>query len=347
MSWETAKMAIDFFLERSRAMPEVIVGFYGGEPMLEFELIKRCVEYTESQVEGKTIRFNVTSNGTILTEEIMDFLAEKNFLLSISLDGSKEEHDVTRKFANGDGSFDTVINNIKSIQKRYPDYVKNIAIMTTINPHMDLGCVLEYFSTSDIFGDKNILFNEMTEMDLKYKIDYSEKYYLIRSFEYMKMVFSAAGKLENQYVSALTLRSRDMIADRLASVQRRGDMGSVFHHSGPCLPGVLRLFVRVDGALFPCERVNEELDFFRIGTLDRGLDIDKIRNLLNIGRITESECKSCWHIRHCSICSGQIEFDVEPSKAEKFAECAKISLQTMFNLYELAVLSEFGLKEER
>jgi len=60
-------------------LPEVTVGFYGGEPLLEFELIKKCVEYTKSIIEGKRVKFNMTTNGTLMSDEIMDYLFENEF----------------------------------------------------------------------------------------------------------------------------------------------------------------------------------------------------------------------------------------------------------------------------
>ena len=133
MDWDTAKKAIDFFLSRTPETSRVVIGFYGGEPLLEFELIKKCVEYAKSQVEGKEIRFNMTTNGTLLSDEVVDFLVENDVMLSISLDGSEEEHDANRKFVNGKGSFSTIIKNIMRIKDRYPEYDKRINIMTTVN----------------------------------------------------------------------------------------------------------------------------------------------------------------------------------------------------------------------
>lgn len=101
MDFEMAKKAIDFFIEHSRESKDIIVGFYGGEPLLMFPLIKQCVEYIESIVEGKKISYAMTTNGTLLNDEVADFLAEHEVILSISLDGSKEEHNLHRKFASG------------------------------------------------------------------------------------------------------------------------------------------------------------------------------------------------------------------------------------------------------
>lgn len=346
MSLETAKKAIDFFFMRNRVLSSVTVGFYGGEPLLEFELIKQCVEYSKSCVEGKRINFNMTTNGTLLTDEIANYLVENDFSLSISLDGSKEEHDANRKFADGSGSFDIVIRNIKRIKRRYPEFINRVIIMTTVNPYMDLGCVIDYFSAEEIFNDKQIMFNTMTEIGLGKELSYDEKFFKIRNYEYIKMLFSLVGKLDDEYISPLFARSRNIKMQKLRLLHNHQVLPPIAHHGGPCLPGMQRLFVRTDGTFFPCERVNDEQNYFRIGALDDGFDIAKMRAILNIGSITESECKKCWNLIHCSLCAGQIEFDTEPTKGGKKINCDKNNRKTLFDLHEMCVLNEFGFDAE-
>lgn len=117
MTFETAKKAIDFFIEHSRETKQLSFGFYGGEPLLMFPLIKQCMEYIEDSIEGKEILYSITTNGTLLNDEIVDFFAEHNVFLSISLDGAKKDHDRHRKFVSGEGSFDLIMNNIERLKK--------------------------------------------------------------------------------------------------------------------------------------------------------------------------------------------------------------------------------------
>ena len=346
MNLETAQKAVDFFLARNSELAEVVIGFYGGEPLLEFDLIKQCVEYAKSQVEGKKINFNMTTNGTLLSGNLVDYLVENDFYLNISLDGSKEEHDVSRKFVNGEGSFDMIMNNIKRINERYPEYIKNISFMTTINPHVDLSCVLEYFSSEEIFNDKNIIYNTMVENSSNQDITYDKKYYMVRNYEYIKMLFSLIGKLDRKHVSPLVMGSREMVKYKQERLRKHTKMVPIEHHNGPCLPGVQRLFVRVDGALFPCERVNEAIDYFKIGTLEEGIDENQIKKIMNIGKVTENECKNCWNLKQCTLCAGQIEFETEPSRKIKLNVCPQSCNNILFELHELCVLNEFGLDTE-
>ena len=73
-----AKKGLDFLLSHSSACEELRVGFYGGEPLLEFELIKRCVEYMETQTKDKAVHYQITTNGTLLKGEILTYLIEKS-----------------------------------------------------------------------------------------------------------------------------------------------------------------------------------------------------------------------------------------------------------------------------
>ena len=345
MSFETAKKAIDFFLARSTEKAEIVVGFYGGEPLLEFELIQRCVEYLNSQVEGKRIKYNMTTNGTLLTESIVDYLVEQDIQIHISLDGSKEEHDANRRFANAKGSFDVILENIRKIKEAYPEYEKNIVILTTINPHNHLQCVLEFFDADETLNDNHIIFSNLVENNLREEVMYDREFYRVRNYEYIKMLFSLAGKLDKKHVSRLMQSSRGYFNTMKNRLHSHEALAPPVHHGGPCLPGVQRLFVDVNGALYPCERVSEDLEFYKIGTLDTGFNLEKMQKILNIGKITEEECKTCWNLRNCSLCSSRIEFDTEPTKETKMIECKKICDNTFFDMYELCVLSEFGHTE--
>ena len=101
MDWHTAKKAVDFFFEHSNDQMEPIIGFYGGEPLLEFNLLKQIVEYSEEVFDGKDIKFIMTTNGSLLSsEEIITFLNQHQFRIMVSLDGAAETHDRSSKFAS-------------------------------------------------------------------------------------------------------------------------------------------------------------------------------------------------------------------------------------------------------
>lgn len=349
MSFETAKRAIDFYMEHSIDSPSVTISFYGGEPLLEFELIKKCVDYVSKTVEGKEIQFNLTTNGTLLTGERAKFLADHGISISISLDGSKTEHDACRKFPDGRGSFDLVMKNVQDLLRDYPEYgKKSVMFFATVNPYMDLGCVMEYFHANEIIQEQSVIYNTMVEKDLKEEVSYQESFFQIRKYEYMKALFALAGKLDPKYVDSIVKASMKQAKKVKRALHKRMELKPVIHPGGPCMPGVLRLFIRYDGAMFPCERVNENLDYFQIGSIEDGFYLDKMRDILNIGKLTEEECKSCWNLQHCSICSNEIEFHnhKRPGKEEKRKLCREKQRETERELHEQSVLKEFGYRTE-
>jgi len=344
MDFETAKKAIDFFINKTRERNRINIGFYGGEPLLEFDLIKKCVSYAKEMVEGKEVDFIMTTNGTLLTGEIARFVVENDFKLTISLDGSKREHDANRKFSSGKGSFDTIMGNVRQIRKEYPEYAKKISFTTVVNPKADLGCVMEFFQTDDILSDSYIMFSEMEEKDLKNAVNYDESFYLIRNYEYFKMLLMLVGKISRDSVSKLMLVSHGQYELFHQTLHKHFALVPKTHHGGPCLPGIKRLFVTTDGKFLPCEKVSETLDYFYIGSAETGFEMDKMKNMINNGKVTAEECKNCWNLSNCMICSVEIEFGENGAlcKANKLPCCTREKKRVWNNLYELCVLREHG-----
>ena len=118
MRVETALRAVDFFLERSSGVEEVTIGFYGGEPVLEFDLIKQVIDHVEKHYPARKVRYNFTTNLTLFTDEVIDYVLEKNIQIMISIDGPQPVQDKYRTFVNGKGSFATVTANVCWIRER-------------------------------------------------------------------------------------------------------------------------------------------------------------------------------------------------------------------------------------
>ena len=116
MSLETAKKAIDFLIANSGDRRVLETDFFGGEPLMNFDVVKETVYYAKAEAakRGKEFRFTLTTNGLLLKDEIAEFLNREMDNVVLSLDGRKEVHDAVRKTANGKGSFDLVIENLKN-----------------------------------------------------------------------------------------------------------------------------------------------------------------------------------------------------------------------------------------
>jgi uncharacterized protein len=121
MSDSIARAAIDTLFKESAGRSSLHVTFFGGETLLNFPLMRESVEYaaTQAREAGKTVEFSLTTNATLLTEEIADFLAEHRIGVTVSIDGDKELHDRMRVFHSGKGSYDIIAPRIKMLLARH------------------------------------------------------------------------------------------------------------------------------------------------------------------------------------------------------------------------------------
>lgn len=113
---------------------------------MNFKLIKRGIEYAERLFAGKRQRYAITTNGSLLSLSIVEYLAEKNVSLTVSLDGPQNIHDRNRKFGvDGSGTFFSVYNNLQRIREAFPDYYKKIKFNSVIDPFNDASAIDAFF----------------------------------------------------------------------------------------------------------------------------------------------------------------------------------------------------------
>ena len=136
MSRETAFRAIDWLMERSGKLTRLSVGFFGGEPLLNFNLIRDAVSYAElkGHEKGKKFTFGITTNATLITKEVIDFFKEKSFIPSISFDGPALIHNRQRPFKNGERSYEKSVPVIRMLLKEIPASGCIATLMDGTNP---------------------------------------------------------------------------------------------------------------------------------------------------------------------------------------------------------------------
>lgn len=347
MDFETAKKAIDFYLSASNEIDELTVAFYGGEPLLNFELIKRCVIYVEEKTYGRKVVFSTTTNGTLLNEKNVSFLEKHNFNVMISLDGSQREHDTYRKFQNGKGSFNVIQENLRRVRATYPDFFNRITFNSVLNPKNDYQNIKNYFEKDDLIASADVFTNIVESEDLTQNVQFTEVFSIINNFDYLKMCLFMLGKLDEEDVSKLVLVKRSFIYDRYNQIIKKAEIGNICHPSGPCIPGTRRLFVNVEGYMFPCERVSETSPVMAIGHIDDGFDIKKVENLLNVGKVTEDLCKNCWALFYCNQCAQKADGKDHLSRELKIKHCPISKKHAFMDLKEICVLKELGCTFER
>ena len=133
MDWKTALNAIKIFMEHSSKTERLNISFYGGEPLLNFSLIKKVINYVNKKYPNEDIYYNLTTNGSLINNEHINFFINHMIHILLSLDGPKHINDKYRIDINGKGTFDRVIKSLEKITRKNKYYY---------NEHIDFNCIL-------------------------------------------------------------------------------------------------------------------------------------------------------------------------------------------------------------
>lgn len=300
---DNIKKSLHFLKENSIDKNDVTIGFYGGEPLIEFSLIKEAVDYCKEIFEGKKVGYTITTNGTLLSDEVLELFIKEEFNIVISLDGPKELNDKNRKFLNSDKSvFDKVISNINYINENYEFLLKEISINMVIDPTQDFKKYKSVFDEHPILKKVNINISLVEDDNKLNKFNATEEF--TNDFNYVNFLsylhyFGEIDLSDNKFYMNIFYQS---ISEMFINLSPQETLGEINCPSGPCIPGGGRLMVDIEGKLFPCERVSENIDFNCIGDIDNGFDVIKTSNVINISRSIIESCKNCFALKHCTLC---------------------------------------------
>lgn len=283
----------------------VDISFYGGEPLMNIKLIKDTISYL-TELDTKNLRFTyrMTTNAVLL-DLYMDFLVSKNFNLLISIDGNKYANSY-RVYKNGEQSYDKVLNNILKLREKYPSfYESNVsfnAVLHDRNSYEDIflfmknvlgktGMISE-LSDGGIRSDKVEEFKTMFKPIFKEREHFFDKYSIYREYE-------TSG---NAQLRSLVHGYTGNMYKTLNSLIKPSK--SVFHMpSGTCIAFYKKVFVTVNGKIFPCEKIGQN---YPVGYVDDSkviLDFEKIASFYdNMYKPLLKLCKQCYHQRNCSQC---------------------------------------------
>jgi len=324
MTWETAKKAIDIFRDNSIETDKVSIGFYGGEPLIAFSLIKQSVVYAEKQFKGKEVNFTMTTNGTLMNDEMIDFIVSHSMTVTFSIDGPAKIHDISRKHSDGSGSFEKAFENLKKLTKAYGNnYLNRIYINMVLNPDNNVDETLELFN-DDYFKTYNIVVEATLAEDdkLEKKIEQKEAYSSSMRYQYFLGFLDYFGLIDGLDIPPIIQSYFNELEKKYERYKNKSiGLQDVGAPGGPCIPGQRKLFVNSDGIMYPCEKVSELSSVMQIGTIDQGYNYDKIRNLLNIGAITSEKCKNCYALLHCKLCALYADGCDELSAEQKLKNC--------------------------
>jgi uncharacterized protein len=310
MKVEVGIKALDVFFDIlapiAKRIPGKTVGitFYGGEPLMQFETLRTLTEYGRDHSPVPTT-LHITTNGCLLTDEIGDFLVDNEFHVAISLDGTKENHDRNRRFANGGGSFNTVYANIKRFQQRHPNYNKCV-LLAVYDFCTDIEANIRFFEEETLppIMMASMVFDHNTNYYERFSVDdrdrFRQKYNELRE-RYL------ASKTKGDYVPEYL---RVFIEPEFLTTvlrPRREDMRPCFlPYTCTCVPG-MKISVRPNGTFDICERVSETIS---TGHVDTGLDYNAIKRIIAMynSAITEN-CSTCVLSKQCTLCFATCDKD--------------------------------------
>ena len=285
MSFETGKHAIDFLLENSGDRPNLELDFFGGEPLMNFGVVKQVVEYARSREKeyNKKFRFTITTNGLLLDDEKIDFINREMSNVVLSIDGRKEVNDYFRVLPNGQGCYDIIMPKYKKLvagrgDKEY--YVRGTFTNRNLDFSNDVFALNEagfdQISVEPVVGDDDVY--ALTEKDLP-------------------AVFAEYEKL----------------ALKLLENEKKGKKFNFFHFmldldQGPCAIKRLRgcgcgndyVAITPDGDIFPCHQF-VGIDEYKMGNIDEGTFNQEMKaDFAKAHVYSKPDCRECWAKFYCS-----------------------------------------------
>lgn len=286
MSFEVGKQALDFLVENSGNRRNLEVDFFGGEPLMNFEVVKQLVAYGRSLEEehNKKFRFTLTTNGVLLDDEVMEFANREMANVVLSIDGRKEVHDTMRPTRNGKGSYDLIIDKFKKFAKLRAG--KSYYVRGTFT-HDNLDFSKDVLHLADEGFD---------QISVEPVVGPEEERYTIKEADLPKI-----------------MEEYDLLAKEIIKREKEGRGFTFFHFmidltGGPCVAkrlsgcgsGTEYLAVTPWGDLYPCHQFVGE-DDFAVGTVYDGVTRqDIVSEFKKTSVYSKEDCRDCFARFYCS-----------------------------------------------
>ncbi|MBQ2833930.1 MAG: thioether cross-link-forming SCIFF peptide maturase [Clostridia bacterium] len=286
MSFEVGKRALDYLIEHSGSRRNLEVDFFGGEPLMNWDVVKQLVEYARSveKAAGKNFRFTLTTNGVLIDDEVIEFSNREMSNVVLSLDGRKEIHDRLRVDYAGNGSYDRIVPKFKEfVEKRGGKNYYMRGTFTHANPDF----------TKDVFHMADMGFTELS----------------------MEPVVCAEGDpagLTKEDIEVVK-EEYETLATEMLRRRQEGRPFTFYHYmidltSGPCIykrisgcgSGTEYMAVTPWGDLYPCHQfVGEEA--YKLGNIWDGVTNTQLREEFRAcNAYARPECRDCWAKLYCS-----------------------------------------------
>lgn len=286
MSFEVGKRALDFLIENSGTRRNLEVDFFGGEPLMNWDVVKDLVKYARSveKEHNKNFRFTLTTNGVLIDDDVIDFANREMSNVVLSLDGRKEIHDLTRVDYAGNGSYEKIVPKFKElVESRGGKGYYMRGTFTHANPDF----------TKDVFHMADLGFTELSMEPVVSAAD-----------DPMALTPEDLEVVKEQY---------EILAKEMLKRQKEGRPITFYHYmidltSGPCIykrisgcgSGTEYMAVTPWGDLYPCHQFVGEEEY-KLGDIWNGVTNNDVREeFRSCNAYARPECKDCWAKLYCS-----------------------------------------------
>lgn len=283
MSLEVGQKALDFLIERSQGIRNLEVDFFGGEPLLNFEVIRRIVAYGREleTIHHKRFNFTLTTNTLLLDEENMSFLIDNEISVILSLDGRPEVNDRYRRRKDGQGTYATIVPQIRKMIAKGPAsyYVRGTYTRNNLDFSADARHLIE-------LGFESLSLEPAVGAGTAYAIQEQDLPRVLEEYEKLALMlwdYHQQGKQVHFFHYDLDLQRGPCLAKR---------------HTG-CGAGTHYLAVTPEGDLYPCHQLVGQ-ESFRMGSVVSGVLAEDIRRQFAAHTLmAKEECRHCWARYFC------------------------------------------------
>jgi uncharacterized protein len=281
MDIDTAKASVDFLLTQSPGRRAVHITFFGGETLMNFPLLKQVVTYATEQAaaQGRSIDFSLTTNATLLTPAIIEFLSENRIGVTVSMDGPPDLHDKLRVFANGQGSYATIAPRVRALIEGHRTRPIT-ARVTLTNGVTDVVRIFRHLKND--LGFHEVGFAPVTTSP--------DRLYAIgdRGMDGVLQEFHVLAEEYLEYALRGEMHGFSNVSDTIAELYQG------VNKSHPCGAGLGLMGVGPSGDIAPCHRFVDS-DVHSLGNIKTGVDREKQADFLNRGHIdSKYDCHTCW-----------------------------------------------------
>lgn len=333
MPQDLALKSVENFFKRTNGEESYLV-FYGGEPLLNYSLLKLMVSHA-NEISRKKIKFSFTTNGISLTKEKFDFLIENDFRITISIDGPQPIHDKRRVSKNGKGTFSIVEKNIlELVDYNNNFYYKNVDFNCTISDFKDVQQINAFFKTSNIFKRENVRFSPV----ISKSIDLDRSISLSVSDADLRSVLRSGGSatFKNSANDNIDPIQDSFIGDIVRKIKFRELDDEAKNGKKICIPFVNRTYVRASGETQFCERIQSyEL-------------LDNQENLESVSKkiyeifydFKVDSCSKCFAYNFCEMCpasfmaNGNFNEEISLKKCSSYRENVKKAMSIYIDSME-------------